>query len=85
MFHVEHPEPMRQPLRVLTLQEEKRVVLGLLLQPVVTAGLAFFMSPVVLQVHADLHVDFLRAAIGISLAAAVVSFFVTPLIALPAA
>jgi hypothetical protein len=69
----------------LTLQEEKRVVLGLLLQPVVTAGLAFFMSPVVLQVHADLHVDFLRAAIGISLAAAVVSFFVTPLIALPAA
>ena len=75
--------------RTLSGSEEMRVFLGLVVQPVVAAGLAFVSSPLMEwsghAIHGHLDGDLLHFAITQAFAASVAAFFVSILAALPAA
>src|SRR5687768_5677863 len=74
--------------RTLSLSEERRICLGLIVQPFVSAGLAFVAYPLLERsgraIHGGTDLDPLRSAIAMALAASMAAFFVTIVAALPA-
>ena len=76
---------MRSQLRTLSPSENRRIVLGLLVQPFVAAGLAFLAFPLVERsgrtIHGGTPVDFTDAALALAAGTSIVAVFMS----LPAA
>ena len=75
--------------RTLALSEEKRILLGLLVQPFLAAALTFASYPLLDRsgraIYGGIDPDPLRSALGLAIYVSTAAFFVTVLAAFPAA